>query len=504
MALAHLGRLADAHRFLLAGAQQCPRQKRFPEELAGVAFEQKRNPEAARFLLRALALDPHDAYADNFLGTVYDLSGNLPAALKYWNRIDKPYIASLDLDPHLRVHRLLLDRAFVFSPAAVLRAPQFAATQVRLRGLDLFPAYTLHLDALPSGSFNAVFRAEERDGFGPSRLAALLSAFSGAPYETLYPAYANLHRDAMNLDSLLRWDAQKRRLWVSLAAPSREMPQYRWQISSDLRNENWAIRRSFTGTAPVLAALNLEREAASASFTDFHSGWLTASFGAGLVHRTFRGVVPGAALTPSLLTPGFDIDQTATLDARLLSVPEHRITLNAGAASTFARTFSSPSHLFETLQGSAHAHWLPHFTGDADDLSFRFRAARIFGTPPFDQLFLFGMDRDDTDLNLHAHIATRDGRKGSAPIGNAYVLANFDEAHCLWTNGLITLAAGPLLDIGRMTAPTTGLSAGQALVDAGLEARLTVLHTTLVLSYGRDLRTGTNAFWATAAPPLAP
>jgi hypothetical protein len=51
-----------------------------------------------------------------------------------------------------------------------------------------------------------------------------------------------------------------------------------------------------------------------------------------------------------------------------------------------------------------------------------------------------------------------------------------------------------------MTAPTAGLSSGEWLVDTGLEARLTVLHTSVVLSWGRDLRPGTNAFWGTVAP----
>jgi hypothetical protein len=52
-----------------------------------------------------------------------------------------------------------------------------------------------------------------------------------------------------------------------------------------------------------------------------------------------------------------------------------------------------------------------------------------------------------------------------------------------------------------MTAPTAGLSSGEWLVDTGLEARLTVLHTSVVLSWGRDLRSGTNAFFGTVAEP---
>ncbi len=126
-----------------------PSQKRFPIELAGIAFERKQYPEAATWLRIGLKLDPQDSYANNFAGTVYFMMGNLNAALKYWNRVQKPYIAALDFDPHLRVQRLILDRSFVFSPAAILKQPDFASTEARLKGLGIFPAYNIALDCAP-------------------------------------------------------------------------------------------------------------------------------------------------------------------------------------------------------------------------------------------------------------------------------------------------------------------------------------------------------------------
>jgi tetratricopeptide (TPR) repeat protein len=501
MAQAHRGRLAEAERALRAGERQCPDDKRFPTELAGVAFEQKHYPAAAHWLRRAQHLDPADAYVSNFLGTVYFLSGNLDAALQAWNPIHKPTVDNLDLDPQLRVNHLLLERAFAFSPHALLEEPQFATTALRLDGLGIFPAWSLHLNALTGGQFDAVFRAQEQDGFGASPLEAAVSTFGGLPYETVYPSYANIHHAAMNVESLLRWDAQKRRAWIELSAPLNDLPWWRWQVSADLRNENWAIRRSFTGTAPVLASLNLERESFDATLSSLSTARLQWSAGGEMAHRNFRSIVPGTALTAPLLTTGFELRQLASVQAPLLHWAEHRFTLNGTASSGFARTFSSPSYASETLQGSALADWLPQMEGDRYELTQRLRAGRIFGTVPFDDLFLFGMDRDDTNLGLRAHVATRDGRKGSAPIGNGYLLSNTDFYRRLYTNGLLTIHVGPLLDIGRMTAPNRGLSNEQGLFDAGVEARLTVLHTSVVLSYGRDLRTGANAFYGTAMPP---
>lgn len=503
MSLAHLGRLQEAGQALLAGERQCPSDKRFATELGGVAFEQKQYGSAAHWLRRAHRLAPSDEYVNNFLGSVYFLAGNLDAALLYWNPAGKPSIDNLDLDPHLRVHRLLLERTFAFAPHAVLEAPQLAATEMRLDGLGIFPAWSLHLNALPDGHFNAVFRAQEQDGFGAGPLEAAVSTFGGLPYQTIYPAYGNIGRSAMNVDSLFRWDAQKRRAWIQLSAPLNQLPWWRWQISTDLRNENWAIRRSFSGPAPTLASLNLKRESLRATLTSLSTARLQWTAGGELVHRSFRNVLAGSALPPALLANGFELRQIAAVQAPLLRTPQYRFSLTGAASSEFARTFSSPSHASETLQASAFAHWLPEMQGNRYEITQRLRTGKIFGTVAFDDLFLFGMDRDDTNLWLRAHIATRDGRKGSAPIGNGYLLSNTDFFRRLYTNGLFTLHAGPLLDIGRMAAPVAGLSTQQWLVDAGLEARITVLHTSVVLSYGRDLRSGANAFYGSAAPPAS-
>lgn len=255
LALAHLEHWSAARAALISGARQCPGQKRFPSELAGVAFEQKRYPEAAAWLQKSLKIDPGDSYANNFAATVYYLMGNLDAALKYWNRVQKPSIAALHFDPQLRLRRQILDRSFAFSPAAVLKQPQYEATVSRLRSLGIFPSYTIALNARTDGDFDAAFRAIEQNGFGSTRLEAIVSTFAGAAYETIYPSYFNARGSATNFQSLLRWDSEKRRAWLSVSAPLYARPDWRWQLSADARNENWVIRRSFTGDAPPLGSI---------------------------------------------------------------------------------------------------------------------------------------------------------------------------------------------------------------------------------------------------------
>ena len=111
---------------------------------------------------------------------------------------------------------------------------------------------------------------------------------------------------------------------------------------------------------------------------------------------------------------------------------------------------------------------------------------------------MIGVERDN-DLWLRGHIGTRDGKKGSAPMANRFLLANTDFYRSIWSNGLISVKAGPLFDIARVAAPTTSLAPHQWLFDIGAELKLTVLGTGVVLTYGRDLRNGNNAFYGSVA-----
>jgi len=498
MALGHLQRWDEARTALMEGRHACPQQKRFDVELAGIVFQQKRYAEAAAWLRRGLRLDAHDNYTLDFAGTVYYLMGNVPAALQYWNRLQKPYVEELRFDQNLRVERLVVDRAFAFAPAQMLTLSEYEATEARLNGLGIFPTYNIGLSAQSNGKFVAGLHAVERDGFGSGRVPALIAVFGGVPYETIYPSYYNVGRGAMNVESLLRWDAQKRRAWIEVSAPLRKLPQWRWRLTTDERDENWILRRSFAGAAPALGEVHVSREVLAGTVAGFQTGRLTWSMGGELSHRAFSGITLGSALTPELLSGGWQAKSVSTIDYRLIDVPERRFWLVAGASSEFARLWSTPARLYEKLHGSERMHWYPQAMGDVYEVEQRVRAGKTFGSTPFDELWMLGVERDN-DLWLRGLIGTRDGRKGSAPLGDRYFLANNDFYRRVYDNGLFGVKAGPLLDVGRVSAPASGLAPRNWLVSTGAEAKVTVLGTGVVLTYGRDLRTGTNAFFATVA-----
>ena len=497
MAMARAGRWPEAERALEAGWRLAPRDERFPVELAGIAYKQKKNALAERRLRAALRLAPHDSYANDFLATLYFLDGNLEAALKYWNRVGKPEIASVRADPTPRVSPALLDHAFVFSPASRLDLPQYLATETRLRALGIFPEFQLDLGARADGRFDATLRARELNGLGGVGWMNALIALRGLPFQEIEPGLWNLRQRAINFDSMLRWDAEKRRAYALLSGPWLGGARYRWEWTADLRNENWALRNGSSGPAPVLASFNMRTERGGFDVASYVSGRVGWQAGAEVSHRDFRSVAAGTVLTPQMLATGFELKQQAQLTGVLWRVPEHRFTLRAAADSQAARLWSTPSQSFENFSGSLAWRWFPQRKGDDYETTELVREGRIFGQAPLDELYILGLERDN-NLPMHAHIGTRDGRKGSAPLGREFFLQNWELDKNVYGNGLMKAQIGPLLDIGRIGDPGTALGSHQWMFDTGAQLKLRVLGMGLVFSYGRDLRNGNNAFYVDA------
>jgi hypothetical protein len=124
-------------------------------------------------------------------------------------------------------------------------------------------------------------------------------------------------------------------------------------------------------------------------------------------------------------------------------------------------------------------------------------AGKTFGQQPFDELFMLGLERDN-DLWMRAHIGTRDGRKGSAPLGSNYFLANWEINKNIYDNGLFGFRLSPFVDTGKITDSNPHLGSQKWLWDTGVQLKFSVLSVGLTFTYGKDLRSGANAFYLTA------
>lgn len=499
LALAQLGRLDAAEHTFRAGFAAYPRDVRFLEELAGIAYRKKRYAVATRALRRALAIDPHDRYADDFLASIYFLHGNLEAALKYWNRTGKPALGDLTYDPSPRIDPLILDRIFAFSPGNVWLRSRYLDSQAELASLDLFPNIFYDLQAQPDGTFQLVVHAAPRSTWREAKIQNLISALRGLPYQSVYPEFYNLNGKALNWRSFVRWDPQKRMLLSELAAPLEHNPGKRVRIYFDGRNENWNITRTLRPIAPAPAGLNLQRGVLGAGVQSIVNWRWQWNANAEYSYRDFRTLVGIPPAASPFFTRASGLAVRSGVHRSLIRNPERRFTFDGGATGELGRFFARPLGKYGRVEGSAEANWFPQATGEDYSTRTRLRAGRTFGQIPFDDLFMLGFDRDNP-LWMRGHNGLVDGKKGNAPLGTSFILSNSQVDKIAYQDGIFLLKLGPFVDTGDIYDRSAFFGSPKWLTDTGVQATVRVLGSfEVILGYGKDLRSGANTFYSTVS-----
>jgi tetratricopeptide (TPR) repeat protein len=499
LALAKLQQWEDARAAFAAGHAKAPMQARFLVELAGVDYKRMDFSLAKRELRAALKMDPKDNYTHEFLGTLYFLDGNLEAALKYWNAIDKARLRHVAVQPGPQLNETLLQRAIGFNAPQLLTFDALLGANARLDNLGIYPHRRVEL--IPTGGggyYDATLYMPEREPWSSPAWEGALSLLSGLPYATVYPEFYNLGHRAVNVTSLLRWDSEKRRAFAELSTPLRGDPRLRLQFHFDARNENWNLTNTFFGGGAPLSDLNVRRVAGGTELRSVVNGRWSWSSGLEVAGRSFRNLAGHASVSESpFFADGTSLVYWARADRSLWRLPEWRLTVDGAAEAHVGREFAENVGAFGGVRGSLKAHWFPQAKGDDYEMQTQVRAGNMQGQLPFDGLFQLGVERDN-ELWLRGHAGTDHGRKGAAPLGRRYFLANWEVDKNVYANGLFTVKLGPFVDTGAI-ADSSGLFGSQKwLWDVGAQCKIRILEGMMViLSYGRDLRGGRDAFYGT-------
>jgi tetratricopeptide (TPR) repeat protein len=490
LALARLGRLDEAESVFLHARQIYPNDPRFALELAGIAFRNKDYVAAKNYLHYALRLAPVDNYGNDFLASLYILDGNLEAALKYWNRNGQPIIQTLEFAPALELSPVLRERAFAISPGQVFASDRLLMTQANLDRLGVLSGYQFDLTPRQDQRFDLTFRSLQTLHPRNVWLGQLLPVASGLPFRTVYFDHYNFGQRAINLTSLWRWDPNKRRIAVNLSGPVRLNPHLLYRFAVDARDENWDLSTTYFGRQGGLQTLILQKIEAGACLEFGLTSKLQWTTGLWMAARRFRN---GDA--SPFFASGWSFEQRNGLDYRLWAWPERRVRVDASARLQTGRLFTGPPSTFATMLGDVKGVWMPQSKGEKIVVSARMRAGRTFGTLPFDELFMLGMERDN-DLWLRGHVGTRDGRKGSAPLGSEYALVQTEADRALLQLPFFRLQMGPFFDTGWIADPSRQFGSRGWMQDAGAQAKITAIgRVKLTLVYGRDLRDGRGVFY---------
>jgi tetratricopeptide (TPR) repeat protein len=497
MAFARLKRWTEAWQWLRQGEIKAPRDERFPVEMAGVDFEQKRFSRAKSEVHRALRLDPTDGYADNFLASLYYLDGNLGAALKYWNRIAKPQIHRVRSGPQPALKRALFHQAVGLSAGETLTLPDYRAALQRIHALGVFPQFRLELLPDQGQGDDVVLHALELNGWGDSKAESLLSIFRGLPYDTVYPELYNIHHSATNLVAMLRWDPNKERIFAALSGPIAGSARTRYQFYVDGRREAWDISHTFFGSASPLTGLRMEKVEGGAEIVTLVNSRLAVRGGIDVSGRSFGNFETRQPAAAAFFANGLALKTQASGLYHVIDFPDRRFTLDSTGSIQAGRDFARALGNSAQTQAGVSADWLPQARSEDYEMTAQVRAGYTFGMVPFDDLFMLGLERDN-NLWLRGQIGTANGRKGSAPLGRDYILTNWEDDKIILHNGVFRVRLGPFLDSGRITDPSGNFGLKRWQWDTGLELKVRVLGSTEVaLFFGKDLLSGHTSFYAT-------
>jgi hypothetical protein len=486
VALGRMGRFGEARAALAEGRRLFPRDERFALELAGVAYRQNDRAGARRWLAAALRLKPADPYGCDFMATLYLLDGNPEAALKYWNRIGKPLLASAGpallpgLDP------VLWQRAFEASAGQIFTLERLRATESNLDRLGLFADRRFDLVPGTGGRFDLAFRASLLGEPLRGWTGRLVPAARGLPYQTLFLERLNLRGRALHFRSLWRWDPEKRRAAAGISGPLHLDPRRRFRLAADVRDENWDLRHP---APPAAIPFKLQTAEAGGDLAFTLTNRLDWSTGLRVTARRFRHAPAGEPFRG-----GWAAEQRNFLDFTLWRQPERRLRADSFAGLRTGRLFTGTPRRYAVIEAGLDASWISSHE-ETYSAQARIRTARTFGALPFDQYFMLGMERDN-DFWFRGAAGARGGRKGAAPLGTGFDLLQLDAKRTLFRLPLLRLSAGPFYDAGRAAVPLPGAPPSGWMHAGGLEAELKTgsgIRWTLV--WGRDLRGGRGVFY---------
>jgi hypothetical protein len=342
-----------------------------------------------------------------------------------------------------------------------------------MAGLDTFQGLSLDLRARDDGFFDATFHWREL----PVWVNAA-QALAGVPFQ-IVEFRQHLGDAGVTLAALYRFDAQRRRASLTYSSPLNGNPKIRYSLYTDARSETWNIGQP--------TDFRVRRIAAGAAVRLLPFDRFSWDTSAEVTGRSF----PGA---PQFVS-GPSITHSIAFRYRVLNVPDHRLTADFRGAWETGRIFDrSSGGMFARTDWSVRGQWFPKPRGTDYQVLVRLSAGAVMGKAPLDELFMLTYDRD-YDLPLRGHDSTLNGKRGSAPIGRRYVLANVDFYKTIWRPSLVTFDIGPVLDIGRIWDQIAPMERGKVLVDAGAQLRLGLPGGfQVILSYARDLRGGAGAF----------
>jgi tetratricopeptide (TPR) repeat protein len=483
---------SKAEDTLQEGARRYPGDARFHNELAGVYMATRDLDKAKTELHRALDVDPNNNYASDLLASIDISRGEVQSALRSWNKSGRPIIDDILHNYFLNFGSWVVKEAVAFHPAGVLRYRQWKTTEARLYATNNFTNVGLEVEPtrIPD-HYDAIVRTTYKTN---NLYNILWNAVKAGAYDTTYFNYWNIGNTGMNWNSVYRWDPNRHLVAGSLQAPLKlpgilntqlgdSVVSEEWDLSNNLR-ENLLSRNHF---------VNYRANTILARVSHIPSYRFQVGAGIRYANQYSRGDLPEVAS---------DSRNDGNLFVETLIRPadgryENRLSLKAFLARR--------SILGDFNYSGGVAQFDNRITISKDTrttFNWTIKGGTSRGLRPLPDYFLLGLELNPENI-LRGHMAYRDGRYGSSPMGSDFVLGNFDIDRLIATIPtfnyfnlpFITIKAMGFFDPAETWDRTHVFKDSGLLADVGGGLRFETPTSTLNLVLGRPLRGGPTVLY---------
>jgi tetratricopeptide (TPR) repeat protein len=491
MAYANTKEYDKAEKVFKEGDARYSSDPRFNNELAGVYLANDDVDQARSSLNRALQIDPGNNYASDLLATLNMSEGNVQAALRFWNKSNRPVIDDILHNYYLSFGSWVVRKSVAFRPAGVLRYQAWKTTEARLFETDNYTNVGLEVEpTIVPDRYNAVVRTSAKTN---TLTDVLFSLIKGAPLKTSYLDLWNLGNSGVNFNAMYRWHPDRRRIEGSFKMPLPIAGILFTEVRETWRYEHWNL-------SPVIRAESLGRaqfryKSNGLQIKFKHIPHYRVEIGGGFeyVNRAASGDLP-ELFTDSRNTGKILFETNLRLaDGRY----QNRLRFEGFVAR------KAILGDFNYSGGTVALNNRLALTQDSRTfLDITVKGGTSRGKLPVEDYFVLGMDTNPQNL-LRGHSISDHGQNGRGPMGTDFVLANIDLERRIVTlpifNTLnlpyLTFKWEAFLDGAKTFDRARIFQQSKLLVDAGGGLRIEAPATSFTVGYGRSLRDGKGIFF---------
>jgi tetratricopeptide (TPR) repeat protein len=487
-------------------------------EIAGVYFKKKEYRESLSWARAGLRLQPESSYGLDLTGTLYFLMDSKIEALDYWNRIDKPYLAEMNIRSSTAIDRQLIADEIALKPGSLLSRSEIGKAQWRLRQHEYIRgARFIPVPTDKPEHYSMDVQIDARSGFG-TPIEFIANSISNIGFQKFRLTYWNLAKTGITINMPFRLKSSARWAQLEIQAPRPGHLDIYTKISYAWRDELWDLNRA--GSEVMDSSRLRTHELAAAVLIPIREPLFVLNTEIRMRRRLleFHEPVSSASAVVSKAISGISKEDARTEGRHWQWVTWYRFSpqlhfANHGSSTGWGWNsslragidFGRRDALKDKNISRFCFSWDHRFSHTAkaglqSNLHVGLHAGRVSEAADLEDYYRLGVG-PDADFQLRAHPVFRDGIFGSAPLAGEFLLGNITVRQSIYSGEWIHWGLSIFCDTAWTPRLYTGQEISSTAVDTGAGIEIGLLGSAgprFTLAYGRDWKGQRNAFYLSA------